>query len=69
MQSQPDLILSADCGGSYVDSLPPYSPKEEMVLLKLQRWVKYAANVCEQDFVHLTGVESVPARLELGLLV
>lgn len=40
-----------------------------MVPLELQRWVKYAANICEQNFLDLTGVESVHASVGLGLLV
>lgn len=55
-----DLFLSAQSswtysfgcwGGSYMNSLPPESPKEEMVLLKLKRGVKSAAAVCEQNFL------------------
>lgn len=44
-----------------MNNLPPESPKEEMVLLKLQRWVKNAATVCEQNFFAWTGVQSVHA--------
>lgn len=52
MQIQADLILLAAGGGSYMNSLPPESPKEEMVLLKLESWVKNAAAAgCEQNFL------------------
>lgn len=43
--------------------------KRKRSLLKLQRQVKYAANVCEQNLLDSTGVESVHASSELGLLV
>lgn len=52
-------------GGSYMNSLPPESPKEEMVLLKLQRWVKNAAAGVSRT----SGVQSVCAGWQLGLLV
>lgn len=51
-------------GGSYMNSLPPESPKEEMVLVKCERWVKNAAAAagCEQNLPWLEFSVSMPAE-------